>query len=191
MKSPIDTKQDRRRFFRIIDAIAVRYQQLDDAANPVTGQGDKTEDLISQYNQSIQQALAALHQQQPALAELVALLNKKVDLFASLAALEYRSAANDVRDIEAASLSACGIAFPVSQHFPVGALLSLTLFLKPSDVEIEAQGRVISCRAIGGEQTHYLRVEFTEIYHQGREKLIQHIVLRQGVMLKELREQME
>lgn len=179
------SNEERRRFFRIIDAVSITYRQLDEPSSS-SDQGPPR-DLISKYNDGIKKMLGDMYKAEPDTAKVLDLLNKKLDLFFSLVEVSDQGHGEEVLDIEEASLSACGIAFAVNESFKPDTRLLLKLFLKPSNDEVEAEGRVISCQPIGNAQDNYLRVEFSEMHYQGREKLIQHIVQRQGAMLKNLR----
>ncbi|RUT72583.1 hypothetical protein, partial [Ancylomarina longa] len=56
---------------------------------------------------------------------------------------------------------------------------------------IGAIGKVISCDKLQDQNVYYLRVEFTEMSEPDKERLIQHIVQRQGVLLRKLKDEME
>lgn len=90
--------------------------------------------------------------------------------------------------VEEASISASGIAFPIAEKLNENTVLALDLLLRPSAKNITAIGRVISCESLSDDPLYYLRVEFTEMTTPDKETLIQHIVQRQGALLRSLRD---
>ena len=61
------------------------------------------------------------------------------------------------------------------------------MLLRPSAKHVVTLGQVIECEEMSEAGTYYLRVEFTEMTEPNRETLIQHIVQRQGVLLRALK----
>jgi predicted component of type VI protein secretion system len=190
-------QEDRRRFFRITDAIGVMYDVIDTDNNKSKKLSDKDEKkfidmqlLIKQNDETISTAVKKLKEQQPQAARAVDAINKKLDTIIKLFELENHSSRQDVLPIEDASISACGIAFPINEYLEKKTKLKLTLYLQTSGDQVEAEGRVIECRELKDEN-YYLRVEFTSMTSPNRESLIQHIVQRQGVLLRSLRNNLE
>jgi hypothetical protein len=187
----VSRSEDRRRFFRITDAIGVAYsanqpskQSADNNAGIVSGYK-----LIQQQSALILTALEELAGVQPAAAKAIAAVNKKLDTLITLVELDNLTGQPAVKTIEEASISACGIAFPVNEILASDTIIFLTLYLDPSGDEVDAVGRVVDCKPLSRVGDYYLRVEFTEVENNGREKLIQHIVQRQGSLLRSLKDQ--
>jgi|GEM_PF-248522 len=204
---------NRRRFFRIVDSLGVAYRVLakneaanqadyksresDSALEPVKEQkgGDfiDTYSLMNTYNQAIKDALVGLEQSHPEAATAIDHLNKKVDTIVMMLELDSLMMQAAAHRIEQASISASGIAFPVDNQLAPGTYLALDLLLKPSIQHITAMGKVIACDPLpsdatdSSDSTYYLRVEFSDMSNKDRESLIQHIVQRQGALLRSLR----
>ena len=186
-------EEDRRRFFRITDAIGVAYEVIDDNDTEETESPEQAnvdiKDLLACHNNAINDLLSDLSGTHPAVAKTIDAVNKKLDAILQFLELDALSSNQHIQRIEEASISACGIAFPIEQPLALGTRLNLTLDLKPSDEKIYAVGEVVGCQST--DDSHYLRVEFTEMQDAYRESLIQHIVQRQGALLKSLREQLD
>ncbi len=192
------SNDDRRRFFRITDSLGVAYEVVD--SNHSTAVNKETDgstnspivdagSVIKNHNKIIEEALAEVDKRDPHTAKAISQLNKKVDAILMMLELDNLISQKAEHSIEEASISASGIAFPVSENLAVGTSLSLDLILKPSKQQIKAMGKVIECESIADSEQFYLRVEFTEVDGKDRESLIQHIVQRQGALLRTLQGQ--
>jgi len=193
------SNDDRRRFFRITDFLGVAYKVVDSnhsiaVNNEIEGSTDtpviEVGGVIKNHNKIIDEALAEVDKRDPHSAKAINQLNKKVDAILMMMELDNLIAHKAEHSIEEASISASGIAFPVSENLSVGSSLSLDLILKPSKQQIKAMGKVIECESITDSDQYYLRVEFTEVDGKDREGLIQHIVQRQGALLRTLQGQL-
>ncbi len=185
--------EDRRRFFRIADAIGVSYKRVDEAhsdAQDDMHEGANFFSLLESQTHSLQMLLSELKKSQPVAAKAIAALDKKLDTIVALMELDNITGGIATHSIQQASISACGIAFPVNENIEPDTQLRLSLLLETSSEQISALGRVVGCQEIGGQNNYCLRVEFVEMSDSDREKLIQHIVQRQGLLLHSLREQM-
>lgn len=189
------TNDDRRRFFRISDAIGVSYTLISNEEDGSEAGGHSTEtevdvtELFKSDNQAIKSALEGLSTASPEAAKAIAALDSKIEKIITLIELDGSVEGKSLHSIQQASISACGIAFPISENIPAESKINLTLFLETAGEQVSALGRVIECQSLPEESEYYLRIEFVEMKEADREKLIQHIVQRQGSLLKSLREQ--
>ncbi|MFT7490436.1 MAG: hypothetical protein ACI80S_000017 [Pseudohongiellaceae bacterium] len=188
-------EKNRRRFFRITDAIHVAYEIIDEAATLETFAADHNETMIdavafiNQHNESISQTLSELGESSPLAAKAITALNDKINTLLTLLELDNIIIHKKLQRVESASVSACGIAFPIADTIAAGTRLKLMMRLEPSNIKLNTIGCVIDCNVLGEES--YLRVEFVEMNDVDREHLIQHIMQRQGALLKSLREQVD
>lgn len=185
-------EDDRRRFFRITDAIGVSYERID--AEKSTDSVDDThkidiKNLLGHHDAAINDILLDLREESPLAAQAVDIVNKKLDALLRFFELDSLSASESFQRVDEASISACGIAFPATEAMDVGVQLNLVLYLQPSNEKVHSIGKVVGCQS--NNESHYLRVEFVDMSDADRECLIQHIVQRQGALLKTLREQMD
>jgi hypothetical protein len=188
-------EKNRRRFFRITDAIHVAYEIIDEEATLESLEVDHNEVMIDavavieQHNEDISQTLTELGESAPIAAKAITALNDKIDTLLNLLELDNIIIQKKLQRVEAASVSACGIAFPIAETLAVGQRLKLMMRLEPSNIKLNVIGSIIDCNKFGEE--NYLRVEFVDMSDGDREHLIQHIMQRQGVLLKTLREQVD
>ncbi|ODS24377.1 hypothetical protein AB835_04235 [Candidatus Endobugula sertula] len=187
---------NRRRFFRIVDSMGVAYRVLtDDECSLEEVRQDiefiNANNLMDNYNVLIQEALDGLQTRDPQAATAIGQLNQKVDAMLMMLELDSLMVQQVPQRIAQASISASGIAFPVDEELVSETKLSLDLILKPSSQHINAIGKVVSCESLNESLQYYLRVEFIEMSNKDREILIQHIVQRQGALLRTLKSEMD
>ncbi len=188
---------NRRRFFRIVDALGVSYRVMtgkestESDDNQDASQFVDTFSVMSGYNKLIQESLEKISVKDEHTATAIEQLNKKVDAILMMLELDSLITQRACHRVEEASISASGIAFPVEENLEVNTLLALDLLLRPSSNHVNIIGRVVSCESLSEDGLFYLRVEFNEMSDQDRETLIQHIVQRQGVLLRSLRDELE
>lgn len=188
-------EKNRRRFFRITDAIHVAYEIIDEATTLEAFAAGHNETMIdavafiNQHNESISQTLSELSESSPVAAKAITALNDKINTLLTLLELDNIIIQKKLQRVESASVSACGIAFPIADTIAAGQRLKLMMRLEPSNIKLNTIGCVIDCNVLGEE--YYLRVEFVEMSDVDREHLIQHIMQRQGALLKSLREQVD
>lgn len=175
--------KERRRFFRIDDEVGLSVYEMSDE-----GYGGKTIDESEQQiehqlalERKIRQSLAALRPSAPQVAQALELLNQKINLLrhdADTAGLSYA--------LTRVNLSACGIAFNHEREYPIGTQLMLNIFLQPQHSLIRVQGYVASVQT-GNDlaEPFYTRVDFVGLHNEYQEQLIQHLVQRQGQLLRQ------
>lgn len=192
-------ESNRRRFFRIVDSLGVSYKVMTEAElNGAGGESDEpskpfvdTFSVMKNYNEALSSALENIYPRDPDVASAIEQLNNKFDAILMMLELDSLVTQRACHKVEEASISASGIAFPVEEQLNEGTFLALDLLLRPSPNHIGAIGKVISCDKLQDQNVYYLRVEFTEMSEPDKERLIQHIVQRQGVLLRELKDEME
>ena len=186
---------DRRRFFRIDDHVALRFQvvrpdELDAAvARMQLGLPDRI-GLASGFASSSHQmrhSLERFRRDMPELASYLESLNEKLDLMIQLLAVHE----NELPDqpTHRAQLSASGIAFATDNAPPVGAILELTLLLFPNFSCVRLYGTVVNRHPAppGSDGDTQVGVDFTHIRESDRELIIRHVVQRQSTLLREAR----
>lgn len=190
------TMLDRRRYFRINDTVGLHYRVL---GSESTAEGDgagvdlqvPAAQILGSIDKEFRSSLDSLWQNNPAAANAISLLNKKVELLA--AELELDSALSGTEEYQSVNvnISACGIAFECNDQFRRGETLELFLILRPANTRLTLTGQVVSCerRAAGGENRFLLRADFQGMPLDIEEQLIQHIVKRQSGQLAQQRQQ--
>ena len=189
------SEQDRRRYFRINDWVGLSYCALGAQDLELYGDADNIQISSTQILGIIQKelsgALNLLWQSNPQAANVIGLMNKKLDFVISEMELDYLQGGVLQHEPTRVNISACGMAFECDEQFDAGQMLELNLLLKPANSKLKLQGCVTACgRAEAGSKKPYvLRIDFVGTDTAVREELIQHIVRRQSIQLSEQRQQ--
>ena len=183
--------EERRRYFRINDTLAVAYRVLTEEEVLASGQNKNATfnvfSLLANYDTALNEQLAALKVKDPALEEIFASLNKKINCLINHLEMESRLVERLAHKIREVNISACGIAFEAEGELDVGANLSLDIVLQPSERHIFTYGQVVGCEPIGNNakpKGYYVRINFYGMSNSDQEILIQHIVQRQSGQLR-------
>ena len=188
-----EKSDNRRRYFRIVDSLGVSYRLIESDKKD-DGDSEKninTLSILNHHNTLIQSQLEAVESKDPEVAALVDLINKKIDALLMVLELDNLMSQHACHRVDEASISASGIAFPIDEPLAPNGLIELDMLLRPSAKHVVAIGQIVSCERIPNDEAYYLRVEFTEMTDTNREILIQHIVQRQGVLLRTLKDMEE
>ena len=201
-------REERRRYFRINDSMGISYRQLGPAEAKAlalqTKQRGINFDFAANFDNRIQTLLDACRIQSPLAAELIDLVNKKLNFVIQQMDIDadlIHRVAYTVREV---NVSACGMAFVTDDLLAVGQQLQLDIILQPSELHIVLLAQVVDSSALtydefgvcnesgAGEQSsenpgYFTRLNFIEIHSADQEMLIQHIVKRQSTLLKERR----
>lgn len=192
-------ESNRRRFFRIVDALGVSYKVMTEAelaggdkedSEQVSRQFVDTFSVMKNYNNVLNEALEKIQPRDPDTATAIEQLNKKFDALLMMLELDSLITQRACHKVAEASISASGIAFPVEEKLEPNTFLALELLLRPSSKHVSAIGKVIACDTLSDDNVFYLRVEFIEMTLKDKEVLIQHIVQRQGALLRALKDEM-
>ncbi len=185
------TEEERRRYFRIEDTVGVAWEVVSGREAVQRQEEMSREDYsapgrLYQVEKQLQVLIDKLRIQNPEFAEALELLNVK---FSSLK--EKQTAERGYRsnsDIKKVSISACGISFTDSERMAPGTKLALDLTLLPTDLHVHTIGEVIDC--LEGEKVGdwIHRIDFCGMRSEDEELMVQHIVKRQGKLIKAQRE---
>lgn len=194
-----NNESNRRRFFRIVDALGVSYKVMTEAEVSGSEQGSDeaskqfvdTFSVMQNYNNVLNETLEKIQPRDPDTVIAIEQLNKKFDALLMMLELDSLITQRACHKVAEASISASGIAFPVDEQLEPDMFLALELLLRPSSKHVSAVGRVIACDKLSDDDVFYLRVEFIEMTDKDKEVLIQHIVQRQGALLRALKEDID
>lgn len=182
---------ERRRYFRVTDLVGLRYQFLsqDEQALAIQAKPTSMKDLLKQIDNEVLANLALIQGSQPEVHRLLDLLNQKINL-----ALD--SEPKSQEELEAAShvcsvnLSACGLAFPSEKPVTLNQYISMELTLYPNNVRLTLLAAAIACDRYDDESEsnkYIIRANFVEISDANQEVLVQHVIKRQALQLKQQR----
>ncbi len=185
------SNEERRRFFRIDDqvALSVTLIEKDSAYGDATNDLSQDDMMAVSLEIKIRHALAEVRGHSPKVATALDLLNQKINM---LRTVEQTDDAEPM--IRPVNLSACGISFTWKEKLPINQKVALTLYLQPRHEIVKALGHVAAVdRNIDPDtqqqEPYILRLDFDHLHSTYQEVLIQHVVQRQGDQLRKLKEQ--
>ena len=183
---------ERRRFFRITDTVGVAYRilspdEVDSRSNGVDSPST-TYSLLSNYDSVIDNLLQQIHGQYPLVEEALATLNKKINCVINQLELDNQLVQRLAHRVQEVNISACGMGFVADQTIAVGQTLNLDIALQPENEHVFTFATVVSSEPLNDSDECYVRVNFHGLRPEDQETLIQHIVKRQSVVLRHMRE---
>lgn len=188
-------QRDRRRYFRINDTLGVAYRILSaeeiQQSDSLSERPVDARNIIAGFDNQIDQLLLQLRPKDPVVAELVEILNQKINSILDQLNLESDLVQRIAHKVQEVNISACGMAFVVEEDLPPGAVLSLDLLLLPANLHVFTRGIVIDSTAVESGEGFHARLEFSGMESQDQEVLIQHIVQRQSHLIRALRDPQE
>lgn len=181
------SSDERRRYFRINETVGLSIQLLaaDGSADKSTGFAPNAVQLIAKNDEKIGRLLSDLVEHNPTVAELISLLNDKIDDISSALAIESNLLDRIAHRAQEVNLSACGLAFSHDDPIAEGSRIRLELTLFPEETKVRSDGVVVSCELMADEEKHYYcRVNFLGMSPSDQEELIQFVVQSQSAQLK-------
>jgi len=179
--------QERRRYFRINDEVAMSFSLIEGEL-PAGQQTNDTLALNQEFHISlevqIRQAMLELRAKDPKLAVILDLLNQKMNL---LRTGEHLFESSPL--LKSANISACGISFTWHEKLTINQLVMLSLYLQPKHDLVRTQAHVAAVNmnpdSLSNQAEPYIiHLDFDSIHDAYQELLIQHIVQRQGYQLR-------
>jgi hypothetical protein len=197
-----DVSENRRRFFRIDDAVRLSYRPLapDELADRVARLGEGLGGSfalmasLSAITHRMSVSLRRIEQHNGDVAAYLRALDQKMEVVAR--ALLLQDPSLPAMSEEPVNLSAGGLAIVTRQCLPVGTPLEIRLLLLPALAGILAFGTVVECTEPPTAEGHapgsrLMRVDFTHIRDEDRDLLIKHMLRRQGERLRRARQAAE
>lgn len=187
---------EERRFFRINDTVGLKLLALTDRQFLTLKDSDEyltvpSLDKLSSLDVEIQHVLEGLTIKRPDVARLGRLLDEKLNHIMEHSEFKIKRVEFDDFPLKRVDISACGVAFTNNQHLLLGSYVDLELVLPPNRQYLKLLGRIVNCQIndsqierIGASDEYLLRIEFVEVAEVVQEFLIQHLVKRQGALLK-------
>lgn len=176
--------EERRRFYRVDDRVALRYVRLSDKAALSAELADislKTRQV--DLDLALDQALAKLAETAPETREVIDLLNRKLDLVLEALGEEIEGLETGslvTRDI---NLSVGGLSFKAEEEVVDTESLLVDLLFYPERRTVRALARVVGVVPEEGE--FRIHLDFDRITDADRELLMSHIMRLQSSRLRE------
>lgn len=178
---------ERRRFFRVEDEIVLVYRPIapEDMPPAEAFQNQLVDHFsltstLAYLTQESQAQLRRIERENPAVAEYLKTLERKIEALAQAVLISNNHLAD--QPTRKVNLSAAGIAFTADQPLAEGDLLELKMVLPPSLVGIVTFGKVVYCTR--QPEGWRVGVDFLSMREQDREVLIRHVVKRQLTLIR-------
>jgi len=190
------TDNEERRFFRLSDTVGLKLFALTDRQFTALKDAEEyqkipTLDKLASLDIQIQQVLDSLTIKRPDVARLGRLLDEKLQHIMEHSEFKIRQPATDDFPRKRVDISACGIAFTHDRNLLQGGFVDLELVLPPNRQNLKLLGKIVACEIndsqierIGASDEYVLRIDFVNVAEEVQEFLIQHLVKRQGALLK-------
>jgi c-di-GMP-binding flagellar brake protein YcgR len=190
---------ERRRFFRISDTALLNFrviqpEVMDQGIRALSSDLDARQHLEHVFlgmDARLHELHAAMNRESPALTEAIDLINKKLGFVERLVIGQGSPSAAEPDEAHLlqseVNLSASGMALRSPGPIAADAFLEIELVLLSGHKFLKAYARVVDCRDCGaeeGEQRYEVAVDFEFIRDEDRELLIQHILKKQAVQLR-------
>ena len=179
--------EERRRYFRITDRIFLSIRKLSEqeASEFYLINDDSLRDNIQSIDNQLMLALDKIRPGTPAVAEVIELLNRKIGcLMRNMTDIDSLNPAHT--ELTEVNLSACGISYPSKEQYRLEQPIEVDMWLPANDWRVKVLGYVSGCESQeeGGSKPYLIRVDFRNIEYNTQEILIQHLVKRQGQLIK-------
>ncbi len=195
-KSNIVAAEERRRFFRIDDAINLYYKIVYEKS--VIAASRMSDDILS--NCSLVTALDLLDQESrvimhrverntPEIADYLKSIDAKINLLAQ-AVMRHGIDFSD-SNVCQTNISASGLAIEIDHQIEVGEFLEIKLLLTSCIAVILVYGQVVYCKEntqADASMPYQIGINYINLNDQDREVLIKHIVKRQMQQIREKKE---
>ncbi len=188
--------EERRQYFRINDSMGITYRLLGKEEAKVFTKEVRSHqgaiDYAANFDNRIHTLLDACKVQSPIAAELLGLLNKKLNFIVSQMDIDSSLPKTEPYSVREVNVSACGMGFANSEMLKVGQILQLDIVVLPAELTIVTLAEVVACELREPEEVvddnyYFLRLSFPDISQTDQELLIQHIVKKQSAQLLQKR----
>lgn len=184
-----DAGQERRRFFRIDDEVAISYRVISND-EMTKADGLKRNEVepaslaneLEKMNEVSRIHFRHVEKESPEVARYFSFIEAKINLLAHHIIMGTDELF--VKTIQPVNISASGVSFSVNNALNAGDTVEIKFILTPSLTSIKTLSRVISCEPEGDQ--FKVAVEYSQLSDEDRDLLIRHIVKKQ---MNDIREQ--
>jgi hypothetical protein len=186
---------ERRRYFRIDDEVILAWRNLTTEEKNMRLQQfmlgeieypDATRLYLS-LESDINSLVQLLHPKDPQVAKAISLLNRKINLVSRGAPTSATQHTLLEQQAEPVNISACGIAFMADQPLPLWGDIQIEMILIPEKTYILCYGVIVGCEHVA--KRFRVNVDFVAMREDDRERLIQHIMVKESEGLRNRRYQ--
>ncbi len=183
--------EDRRQFYRIEDKVPLHLTLM--ANMKVAPSLSKLEEEIPSSFQLVNQlqeiefeasvTLSSLQLTEPAVAEYLRTLNKRLDLIGGYIAEQKFT---ELQNYETVSLSGNGFRLNAERKFDQNSIVLIEMLLPNSRTGIHCYGEVVECQKI--DDSFSIAVTFETIRESDREAIIRHVIRQESKLIRKAKE---
>jgi hypothetical protein len=139
------------------------------------------ESVLTEIDAKFNQAANTIWQENPAIAQALGLLNRKISLVSARVTHPGADSSAVPHKELLANISGCGMAFHCDDPLPEGTKLNVSVVIKPSNIDVSFTATVVACEPSPRSRTgkHLMRIEIDAESDSAKEQLIQHVVQKQ------------
>ncbi len=174
--------QERRRFFRINDEVALSYRllskdEMSNSSGSTTAQRAPTSlaNELEKMNEVSRIHFRHVEKESQDVARYFSFIEAKINLLAHH--LMIGSDELFVKTTQPVNLSGSGVSFTVEEALNVGDYIEIKFILTPSLASIKTFSNVVSCEAEGDQ--FRVAAEYSQLSDDDRDLLIRHVVKKQ------------
>jgi hypothetical protein len=189
------TKDDRREFFRVNDAVRLTIRKVAEQELPallecleqnITGNFTILSSL-SAISAEMAASMRRIEINEPDVAAYLKALDRKIEVLGR--ALIASESELIVEEAHPVNLSAGGMGMLVGEEYQAGQSVEIKMLLFPSFTGVLIYGTVIDCSPLAPEETkdgysYRMRIEFTHMREQDRDLVIRHVLRCQSNELR-------
>lgn len=184
-------QQDRRQFYRIQDKVplhitAINGQTTAPTIDQLEQEIPSSFQLINQLQEIETEAslnLSSLQSSEPAIAEYLRSLNKRLELIGGYIAEQKFS---ELKNSESVSLSGNGIRINSDENIQMDSVVLIEMLLPNTKTGIHCYGKVVE--SIKKDQHYSIAITFETIRENDREAIIRHVIRQESKLIRAARE---
>lgn len=196
-RQPGDPHWERRDNFRVSDEVLLDYRCISpeemELRHKESDQGTLSAFALVPEMNELRQRTAVLRrqaeQESAVFAQLVEHLEHKLDrVIAVLMKQEFGNCCPQSVEVD---IGAEGMGFATAEVFAVGQMLELRLLMSSTGLGLHTFARVVRCGESRDRSGYRVGVQFQFLHERDREVMIQHVLLRQSMLLRQRKQELE
>ncbi|MCO6440354.1 MAG: PilZ domain-containing protein [Nitrococcus mobilis] len=196
-RQPSGSPEDRRENFRITDEVLLDYRRLPRQEVALRRQAHARDAssafaLVHEMNELRQQTAILrrqAEQESAVIARLIEHLDRKLDRV--IGVLMMHELGSRCPQPIAVDIGADGMGFSTTEVFEVGQTLDIRLMMLAAGLGLHTFAQVVRCGESGKQSGFRVGVQFQFLRDYDREVLVQHLLQRQSMLLRQRKQELE
>ena len=196
-REPHDVHGERRENFRVNDTVLIDYerlsrQEMEFRRRKYAQEAASAFSLVSEMNELRQQTAVLRRQaerESAVFARLVEHLDRKLDRV--IGVLMIHEFGDRPPELLSVDIGADGMGFGTIDVFEVGQALDMRLMMPATGLGLHTFAEVVRCGESRGRGGFNVGVQFQFLREYDREVLVQHLLQRQSIMLRQRKQELE